>query len=54
MRMARLAEAVLAPHVKKCPPAHEFMLFPDDAHDLPDDVSAHERALMMKLKRAGD
>lgn len=54
MRMARIAEAAIAPHIKHCPDAQSFMLFPEDAMDLPDDVNAQERAWMMQLQRTGN
>lgn len=57
MRMARLASTAILPHVKpgtKVDP-QDYMLFPDDAHELPDDVPDQERAWMLKLNRtAGD
>jgi len=52
MRMARTVWSNLAPHSKSEIDANDFMLFPDDAHDLPDDVSAQEKAFMLKLNRA--
>ena len=52
MRMARLAWAMLAPHTKTPVDQNDFLLFPDEAHELPDDVEAQERAWMMKLSRS--
>ena len=49
MRMARLAAATLAPHSRASIDANEFLLFPDAAHELPDDVDGRERAWMLKL-----
>lgn len=54
MRMARLAATVIQPHMKagaKVDPA-DFMLYPEDALDLPEDVDAQEREWMLKLGRA--
>lgn len=33
--------------------AMDYMLFPDDANDLPDDVSEQEKQWMLKLSRIG-
>lgn len=49
--MARLVWATLQPHSKSTIDPQDFLLFPDDANDLPDDVSAQERAWMLKLDR---
>lgn len=51
--MARLIEATLRPHMKGQIDANDFLLFPDDAHDLPDEVDGQEREWMLKLNRAG-
>lgn len=53
MRIAKLICAVLAPHTRQSLSPSEFMLFPDDAHDIPDDVSAAEQAMMLKMSRLG-
>jgi hypothetical protein len=52
--MARLVEAMLAPHTKERIDPNDYLLFPDAAHELPEDVDARERAWMMKLSRSGD
>lgn len=31
----------------------DHMLFPDDRHEIPDDVSAAEQAMMLKMQRLG-
>lgn len=52
--MAQIASAVLVPHLKKNAshsPA-DFLLFPDEKNDLPEDVSSDEQAMMMRLLRA--
>lgn len=54
MRMAQTVWATLAPHSKARIDANDFRLFPDEAHDLPDDVEAQEKAWMMKLGRMAD
>lgn len=51
MRMARLVGAVAAPHVKERIDPNDLMLFPDDAHAIPDNVQDHERQMMLKLAR---
>jgi len=53
MRMAKMVVAMLAPHTKDRIEPVDHMLFPDDAHHLPDDLDAQERALMLKLDRMG-
>jgi len=51
LRMARS----LAFQCKTPPPLEDFVLFPDDKNDLPEDVSAHEQQWMLALSRnAGD
>ena len=52
MRMTRLICAALAPHSKSTLDPRDYMLFPDDAHDLPDDVSDQEKQWMRKLARS--
>ena len=54
MRMARMVWAVLQPHTKANIDPQDFLLFPDDAHDLPDDADAQEREWMLKLSRKAD
>lgn len=56
MRMARLIVNLLGPHLKSGATLdpQDYMLFPDDAHSLPDDVDAKERAWMLKLDRSAD
>ncbi len=54
LRMARLVWAMLQPHSKTPVDAQDFMLFPDDAHDLPDNVEGQEKAWMLKLNRTAD
>ena len=51
MRMAQTVSAVLAPHSKSPPKPAELMLFPDDRHDIPDDVDDREQQWMLALKR---
>lgn len=53
MRMAQLARIVLMPHSKQAIDASDFLLFPDDMNELPEDVDAQERAWMAKLNRMG-
>lgn len=53
MRMARIATACLQPHMKagsNLDPA-DFMLYPDAAHQFPDNVEDQERQWMMKIDR---
>jgi hypothetical protein len=52
MRMARLAKTLLLPHTKSEIDPNDFLLFPDDAHELPDDVEGKERDWMLKLQRS--
>ncbi len=56
MRMARSVVMGLTPHLKPGSKldANDYMLFPDDAHDLPDDVPSAEKAWMLKLGRITD
>lgn len=49
MRMAQTVWSNLAPHSKERIDANDFRLFPDEAHELPDDVTTDERAMMLKL-----
>lgn len=51
MRMAQTMWAVLQPHTKAALDANDFMLFPDEANELPDDIDAKERRWMLKLNR---
>jgi hypothetical protein len=55
MRMARLSSTILQPHMKPGSKidAVNFMLYPDDANDIPDDVEDQERKWMIALGRAG-
>lgn len=53
MRMAKLIVATLLPHTKERPDPVAHMLFPDDAHHLPDNLDAKERAIMLALDRMG-
>lgn len=55
MRMARTVTMLLSPHLKPGAKldAMDYMLFPDDANDLPDDVSEQEKQWMLKLSRIG-
>lgn len=52
MRMARAASLIARPSYKSDIDPSDLMLFPDDAHDLPDDVDAQEKAWMLKLNRS--
>jgi hypothetical protein len=53
LRMAQTVWAILQPQTKtKLDPA-DYRLFPDEAHDLPEDVEAQEKAWMLKLGRVG-
>lgn len=54
MRMAQTIWAILQPQSKAKVDPNDFLLFPDDAHDLPEDVDSQERQWMMKLSRSGD
>lgn len=54
MRMAQIVWGTIAPHSKGKIDAADFRLFPDEAHDLPDDVDAQEKAWMLKLGRVSD
>lgn len=51
MRMAQTVWSNLAPHSKEQIDANDFRLFPDEAHELPDDVDEAERQMMLKLGR---
>lgn len=53
MRMTQAVAASIAPHSKSKIDPNDYMLFPDAAHDLPDDVDGQEREWMMKLGRLG-
>lgn len=53
MRHAALSRTVLLPHSRQAIDQREFMLFPDDVHDLPDDASDEERQMMLKMSRLG-
>lgn len=50
--MARVVEACLAPHTRARLDPNDYLLFPDDRHELPDDIDGQERAWMMKLQRS--
>lgn len=54
MRMAQTMWAVLQPRSKQQLDPNDYRLFPDDAHNLPDDVEDQERAWMLKLSRSAD
>ncbi|WP_257556411.1 hypothetical protein [Sphingobium sp. CFD-2] len=51
IRMSRIMWATLQPHTRSAVDPTEFMPFPDDVHDLPEDVTSAERQMMAKLKR---
>lgn len=52
--MAKTVWSNLVPHSKETIDANDFLLFPDEAHDLPEDVNPQEKAWMMKLSRTAD
>lgn len=52
MRVANVMWAALQPHSKSTIDANDFLLFPDAAHELPEDVDAKEKAWMLKLQRS--
>lgn len=54
MRMAQTVWAILQPQSKSQIDANDYRLFPDDAHDLPEDVGDKERAWMLKLNRSAE
>lgn len=54
MRMAQTIWAILQPQTKATVDPNDYLLFPDDANDLPDDVDPQERAWMLKLSRSAD
>lgn len=51
--MARMVTNLLSPHLKPGTQLEpmDFMLYPDDAHNIPDDISDQEKAWMLKLRR---
>ena len=49
--MSQIVWATLAPHTKAKFSASDFLLYPDDEHDIPDDVDAQEREWRLKLGR---
>lgn len=51
MRAAHVMWAVLQPQTKTRLDPNDYRLFPDEAHDLPEDVTDQERAWMLKLSR---
>lgn len=53
LRAARMVWAALAPHSKSALDENDYRLFPDEANELPDDVSEQEKAWMLKLQRSG-
>lgn len=53
MRAARLVWATLAPHSKSAVDENDYLLFPDEANELPDDVSDQEKQWMLRLQRSG-
>ena len=53
MRHAALSRNLLMPHTRQSLDQRDFLLFPDDVHDLPDDVSDEEAAMMLKMSRLG-
>ena len=54
LRMARIAWAVLQANSRQPISEDALRLFPDEAHSLPDDVSAEERQWMLALNRSGE
>lgn len=56
MRMARLGGLVAQPHLKQgvTLDTSDFLLFPDDANDLPDDMTPQEKKWARKLKAGED
>lgn len=46
-----MVAATLAPHTKQQVNPMDHLLFPDDAHDIPDDLSPEERRLMLAMNR---
>jgi hypothetical protein len=54
MRMAKIVWAALQPNSKARLDPNDFRLFPDEAHELPDDIDDQEKAWMLKLNRTAD
>ena len=54
MRMAQIMWSVIQPQTKTKIDANDYRLFPDEAHDLPEDVSDQEKEWMLKLNRSVD
>ena len=54
LRMARIAWAVLQVNSKQPIDEAGLRLFPDEANELPDDVSPQERQWMLALNRSGE
>ena len=54
LRMARIVWAVLQVNSKQPVSEDELRLFPDEANELPDDVSPKERQWMLALNRSGE
>jgi hypothetical protein len=52
MRMAQIMWSVIQPQTKTKIDANDYRLFPDEAHDLPEDVSDQEKEWMLKLNRS--
>ena len=54
LRMAQTVWAVLQPNSKAKLDANDFRLYPDEANELPDDISEQERQWMLKLNRVAE
>ena len=54
MRMAQIMWSVIQRQTKTKIDANDYRLFPDEAHDLPEDVSDQEKEWMLKLNRSVD
>lgn len=52
LRAARLICAVLAPHMRQRLSPADYLLFPDEANDLEDGLTADEEAWKLRLSRA--
>lgn len=51
LRMAKMVCAILSPHTKARLDPGDFMLFPDEEHDLPEGLDEQERVWKMRLDR---
>lgn len=54
MQAANIMWAAIQPHSKNRIDPNDYLLFPDDAHSLPDDVASEEKAWMLRLQRSDD